>query len=213
MSLRGEYNQQDVEDAATLHQHDEGNRAKRLKLVAKRTQVFTSLPQLHGLSVFLERGAAMYGLVPSVADCVVASAMTMVAHRADAGLFVADPGSMTLPTQMALALMGGIVCDHACLASKGERGSMLQYKQLTRSRPRSLWVSDKFKLQHVETWDVVAWVVPQKCCPFKEVTKECFAAFTSANLARPARQRRTVDVVGLVTDKQKASEALHLPLN
>ena len=103
-------------------------------------------------------------------------------------------------TAWAVMLTGGILCDSACFLKDGQQGSAIMYKAAVAGGMRLLWLSAKFRQQRPSTYDVISRSVRSGASRWRMVDNRGFADAVAVNNARPARQKRNLEQVGIVLD-------------
>ena len=73
----------------------------------------------------------------------------------------------------------------------------------TRSKPRMLWISDKFQNMNPEITTVIRNSVAKPCSVWSCISKAELVVAVSKDAARPQKQRRPLQAIGLVADNEK----------
>ena len=210
--LPSEFDANDEADAAIMAEHEGVLRAGRIRVAGARTATLSSSrvdpSTLSGKTVFVEDGASDGSLVSPLGQCFRRLHLTMRGERVEAELFVARrPGQPSNCTKAALLMQGGWVCDHQYLAGNGAGGSLVKFNRMSSAQPRLIWVSMQFKSKHADIWNVMSATLPSNTS-LAEIGRATFVDKTMLNAGRVARQQRNLQTIGLVTEAQKASDAL-----
>ena len=121
---------------------------------------------------------------------------------------VASSSSIQSTIKWAVTLNGGMLCDTTFFCSDGEHGSSIVCKRTTtrggaRGKPRMLWISVRFQNMHPELTTVIRKSVAKPCSVWSCISKAKLVAAVLQDEARPKRQRRPLQAIGLVADNEK----------
>ena len=113
----------------------------------------------------------------------------------------------TVETSWALMLTGGILCDSVYFLHDGEKGTSIMYRAAICNGTRLLWLSPGSKQRPPQVTDIISRaVVSTAKSKLRTVTDTIFADAVAANNARPARQRRNLEQIGIVCDSEEANK-------
>ena len=92
--------------------------------------------------------------------------------------------------------------------SDGEHGSSIVYKPTitrggTRGKPRMLWISARSQNMHPEITTVIRNSVAKPCSVWSCNSKAELVDAIAKDEAKPKRQRRPLQAIGLVADNEK----------
>ena len=102
-------------------------------------------------------------------NLITQKAMVATQDHAKALIFVTGSFAEAPATTIwAVTLNGGVLCDTTFFCSGGEHGSSIVYKSAirrggTRSKPRMLWISNKFQNMNPEITTVIRNSVAKPC--------------------------------------------------
>ena len=158
--------------------------------------------------VFLESSAIREEAARAV---VLGKGMHLCQHATNAVIFVVKSlGQASVKTQWAATLSGGIMCDEMYFLSDGSCGSSILYRRQisaggTRMQPRRFWPSKCFQQHHAELLAVLRMASTASDSVWQEIDREGFAAMTQRDQGRPHRQRRPLQAIALVGQKERES--------
>ena len=142
-------------------------------------------------------------------NLIIQKAMVATQDHAKALIFVTGSFAEALATTIwAVTLNGGAICDTTFFCSDGEHGSSIVYKSAitrggTRSKPRMLWISDKFQNMNPDITTVIRNSVAKPCSVWSCINKEQLVDAVGKDEARPQKQRRPLQAIGLAADNEK----------
>ena len=168
---------------------------------AKRLQPSVGPSIMVNSRVYIEDDLAC-GSLDNPAQMVALRGCTLVQNRHAAQVFVVNqPATLRSCTEWSVLLNGGLVIDLAWL--RNGKGSAIAYQSAVAIK-RGVWCSTRFKNQHANEYAVLANSIGRTNSRWLELNDAAFADAVAKDAARPARQRRIMDHVGLVADNPQA---------
>ena len=215
--LEADATEQDAEVAQARVEHIRELRSKRKRVAARtewqlreKTRDEKALPV--GATVYIEPGIMTGQQMDAAQRLVVAKMMQFTNDPVSALVYVTT--AMDKPnaeTAWAVMLTGGILCDSAYFLKDGQQGSAIMYKAAVAGGMRSLWLSAKFRQQRPTTCDVISRSMRSGASRWRMVDNRGFADAVAVNDARPARQKRNLEQVGIVLDDEERA-VLAMPM-
>ncbi len=166
--------------------------------------------ELVGLKVCLATSLGL-GLRSDLVEAATAAGASLLtgARLAEVDLFIVrDPAAPGQHAQLVAGLRGRSIANPPYLLSSGRKGFCAHYRNALHVK-RAVWISEQC---NVNCPTLVGLLRQCMGCPgsrWKEVSLQQFTTFQAAQLDKPARQRRLMDQVALVSASEKQEEALH----
>lgn len=162
----------------------------------KRLQSGQSPSIMVNSHVYIEDDLAC-GSCDNPAQMVALRGCTLVRNRHEAQVFVVNrPATLSPCTEWTVVLNGGLVIDLAFL--RNGAGSAIAYHAAVAVK-RAVWCSSRFKHQHAAEYAILANSIGRPHSRWLELDDAAFSNAVAKDAARPARQRRPLDNVGLAT--------------
>ena len=186
---------------------------KRTKL-QKACERLTFLP---GTSVFLSPSATTRNIRPTPREFLRANALVEVNYVANADVIVCNaPGLLPIETVWECVLTGAIVCNHAAFLGASYSGASprthcVYHASITTGgfpgpgvvNKRRVWLSDAFVKDHPALSRSMRAAMQLPNSVWMEATKPEFVSMCLKNAARPKRQRRDLQQIGLMSESRQ----------
>ena len=190
---------------------------KRTKL-QKATDKLSFLP---GTSVFLSPSTTTLNLSPTPREVLRANALVESNSVTKADVVVCDaPGLLPMETVWECVLTGAIVCNHAAFLGASYAGTkpcthcVYHAAVTTGGSPgpgavnkRRVWLSDGFVDDHPALCRSLRAAMQLPKSAWMEATKAEFVTMCLKNMARPKRQRRDLQQIGLISETRQLDQS------